>query len=78
MKNLNHEKILGMTTIGEKGQVVIPAEVRAALKLTRGDKLIVMSPHENALVLMKASHFEKMAAHFTKHLASVRNLIKKG
>jgi AbrB family looped-hinge helix DNA binding protein len=72
------KKFLGITTLGEKGQVVIPAEARAAMKLAKGEKLIVMGAHENALVLMKATQFETMAAHFTKHLASVRKLIKKG
>ena len=78
MKTSNHKKFLGITTVGEKGQIVIPAEARAAMKLAKGEKLIVMGAHENALVLMKATHFETMAAHFTKRLASVRKLIKKG
>jgi AbrB family looped-hinge helix DNA binding protein len=73
----NHKKFLGITTLGEKGQMVIPAEARAALKLVKGEKLIVMGAHEDTFVVMKASRFEAMASHFTKHLASVRKLIKK-
>ena len=75
-KTINH-KFLGITTLGEKGQVVIPAEARAAMKLTKGEKLIVVSARGHALVLMKASRFEAFASHFTKHFASVRKLIKK-
>jgi AbrB family looped-hinge helix DNA binding protein len=78
MNKQNQKKFLGITTIGEKGQMVIPAEARAALKLVKGEKLIVMSAREDAFIIMKASRFEAMASHFTKHLASVRKLIKKG
>lgn len=78
MNKASNKKFLGITTLGKKGQIVIPAEARTAMKLAEGEKLIVMGAHENALVLMKASHFEAMAAHFIKHLDSVRKLIKKG
>ena len=77
MDKPSQSKFLGITTLGEKGQIVIPAEARAALKLAKGEKLIVMNPHDNALMLIKASHFEAMATHFTKHLASVRKMMKK-
>jgi len=78
MDKSSNKKFLGITTIGEKGQVVIPAEARTAMKLERGDKLIVVISHENTLVLIKEAHFEAVAAHFTKHLASIRKLIKRG
>lgn len=77
MNKSTHKKFLGITTVGEKGQVVIPAEARTALKLVKGEKLVVMSTHENTLILMNASRFEDMASHFTEHLDSVRKLIKK-
>jgi len=77
MDKLSQRKFLGITTVGEKGQIVIPAEARAALGLAKGERLIVMSPHDHALVLVKASGFETMAAHFMKNVASVRKMIKK-
>jgi AbrB family looped-hinge helix DNA binding protein len=78
MEKSRNKKFLGITTLGKKGQIVIPAEARSAMKLIEGEKLIVMGAHEHALVIMKASRFEAMASHFTKHLASVRKLINKG
>ena len=78
MNKSSQKKFLGITTLGEKGQIVIPAEARVALKLMKGEKLIVMSAHEDTFIIMKASQFEAMASHFTKHLASVRKFIKKG
>jgi len=76
MDKSSQKKFLGITTLGEKGQIVIPAEARAMLKLVKGEKLVVVSSHEDTLVLMRTSRLEAMAAHFTKHLASVRKLIK--
>jgi AbrB family looped-hinge helix DNA binding protein len=78
MNKSSAKKFLGITTLGKKGQIVIPAEVRAMMKLTEGEKLVIMNAHEGAIVFIKASRFEAMAAHFTKHLASVRKLMKKG
>ena len=37
MKTSSRKKILAIATIGEKGQIVIPAEARAAMKLTKGE-----------------------------------------
>ena len=66
---------MGITTLGEKGQIVIPAEARAAMKLVKGEKLVVMNAHKDTLIVMKASRFEAMATHFTEHLASVKKMI---
>ena len=38
-------KFYGMTTVGERGQVVIPKQVRKLLGIKSGDKLIVTSGH---------------------------------
>jgi AbrB family looped-hinge helix DNA binding protein len=76
MRKTSQNKFLGITTMGEKGQIVIPAEARGAMDLRKGEKLIVMNAHEHTLVIMKATRFEAMASHVTKHLDSVRKLIK--
>jgi AbrB family looped-hinge helix DNA binding protein len=73
----NTNQFLGITTLGEKGQVVIPAEARERLKLKTGDKLMVVSPHNGAIVFMKAAQFEMFARQMTKRLASLRKLSKK-
>lgn len=77
MEKTSQKKFLGIATVGEKGQIVIPAGARKTMKLEKGEKLIIMGAHENSLVILKASRFEAMASHFTRHLASVRKLIKK-
>lgn len=60
-KNMFLKKITfgGITSIGEKGQVVIPSEARKSLKLNKGDKLIVLLKGEKFLVLVKADEISK-------------------
>ena len=43
MGKLLRSKFLGATTVGERGQIVIPAAARKALDITSGDKLLVFS-----------------------------------
>ncbi len=69
-------KLFGIVTVGERGQVVIPAEAREALGIDAGDKLLVFRK-ENAevLLLAKPDDFERHFQQITEHLASVRSII---
>lgn len=67
-----NKHFIGVTTLGEKGQVVIPAEIRKKLKLKTGEKLIVFAKDEGMIGLSKISSLEK----FASHLTSIQNLIK--
>ncbi len=51
----------GATTLGEKGQVVIPAAAREKLELTKGQKLLAFGSSENMLVLAKPEIIEQFA-----------------
>jgi len=64
-----------MTTLGEKGQVVVPAEARKAMKLEKGEKFLVFSMDEDILVLSKAVGLEKFAAHLTEKLKDINAVI---
>jgi AbrB family looped-hinge helix DNA binding protein len=51
-----------ITTLGERGQIVIPIEARRALSLTAGDKLVVLpSPRGNGILLMKEQNIKEIA-----------------
>ena len=41
MRGVRHRKFYGNTTVGVKGQVVLPAELRRDLNIKAGDKLSV-------------------------------------
>ena len=43
----------GTVTVGERGQVVIPAEARKAFGIETGDKLLVFAHHEHGVSLVK-------------------------
>jgi len=52
-----HPIFYGSTTVGERGQVVIPAEARRDMDITPSTKLLVMGgPHKNVLILAKAEY----------------------
>lgn len=65
-------RLVGTATLGPKGQVVIPAEVRESMGIVPGDKLIalhVCKHDHNAIVFVtedQAQHLvDKMAAQVT-------------
>ena len=76
MKNLRERKFYGTTTLGEKGQVVIPAEARQSLNLKKGEKLLVFGIGD-LLAISRLANLEKFAAHLTEHLGQIRAIIKK-
>lgn len=49
----------GTTSLGERGQIVIPAGARKALNLKKGDKLVVVSKGNKFLGILKAEEISK-------------------
>ena len=50
----------GTVTVGERGQVVIPADARKAFGIETGDKLLVFAhPSEHGVTLVKISAVER-------------------
>ncbi len=73
----DHRHFHGTTTIGEKGQVVIPAEARKAMGLKSGDKLLVFGMGKNMVALAKFDQLEKMADMMSNKVESIREMLKK-
>ncbi len=68
----NHD-FYGSTTVGERGQIVIPAQLREDMGIKPGDKLIVMKvgPKDNESIMIMPSTalnhmMEMMKRHFEK------------
>ena len=55
-----HDKMYGTTTMGARGQVVIPAQARKDLNLKPGDQLMVMGKLGKVLGLMKAEQLTEV------------------
>ncbi len=69
-KNTKHKKgshpgTFGVTSMGERGQVVIPADIRDTLKLEKGEKLVALA-RGGGVTLIPASRFEHMAERLTE------------
>ncbi len=61
-------EIVGITTMGEKGQVVIPANVRQALGLVKGEKLAVICKGKEGICLVRLSEMKRFAEIISKTL----------
>jgi len=53
--------IFGVVTVGEKGQIVIPAKARKTFSIVPGDQLVVLGDEARGLALLKSSDFLNMA-----------------
>ena len=63
------EAFYGSTTIGERGQIVIPAEARAELGFGPGDKLLVMRhPIHKGVMLFKIDAVRGFINEFSTNL----------
>lgn len=61
----------GTTSVGERGQVVIPKKVRDRHKIKAGDSFLVMSRDE-AIILVPTDKVKKILTEITKHLENIK------
>ena len=53
--------LFGMVTVGEKGQIVIPAKARKMFGIGTGDQLVILGDEAQGMAIMKSDHFLAMA-----------------
>ncbi|MEZ5163367.1 MAG: AbrB/MazE/SpoVT family DNA-binding domain-containing protein [Fimbriimonadaceae bacterium] len=64
-----HDYFYGSVTVGERGQIVIPAEARAELNIQAGDKLLVMRhPIYEGLMVSKIDAVSDFVEEFRQSL----------
>jgi AbrB family looped-hinge helix DNA binding protein len=70
----------GVGTVGEKGQIVIPAKARAELKIESGNEFIFFG-HGKMINIVKASELNemlnKLSEKFTEQISNVKEKISK-
>ena len=49
----------GMVTVGEKGQIVIPAKARKIFDINPGDQLLVLGDEDQGIAILKEQDFLK-------------------
>jgi AbrB family looped-hinge helix DNA binding protein len=66
-------KQYGMTTIGERGQVVIPKEIRKLMKIKPGDQFLVFC-RDNAIIgFIKPEKFDTIIERHISHLKTLKS-----
>ena len=56
----NKSKYVGICKVGEKGQIVIPKEIRNMFDITPGDSVIVLCDKEKGIALLKADVIDSL------------------
>ena len=55
------DKFIGISKVGEKGQIVIPKEARDMFGIEAGDSIIVLCDKTKGIALLKADKIEDLA-----------------
>lgn len=58
--------LFGVVTVGDKGQLVIPAKARKLFGIQPGDRIVVLGDEQQGIALMKADGFFEMAKQIQK------------
>ena len=53
--------LFGLVTVGDKGQIVIPARARKIFNISQGEQLVVLGDEGQGLALVKAESFLSLA-----------------
>jgi AbrB family looped-hinge helix DNA binding protein len=71
--------VMGSATVGAKGQIVLPVNVRKAFGIVPGETLIVMSSPGrggHGIMLLKTSSLAHMLEHIEQTGKTIRSLVK--
>ena len=67
------ELVFGIVTVGERGQIVIPADARRYLGIEPGDKMIVVAHHSGrALIVAPLRELERFIRQMQDYLEGVQ------
>lgn len=58
---MKKDKFIGISKVGEKGQIVIPKEARDMFGIEAGDSIIVLCDKTKGIALLKADKIEDLA-----------------
>lgn len=58
---MEKKKFIGISKVGEKGQIVIPKEARDMFSIKPGDSIIVLCDKTRGIALVKADAIEELS-----------------
>ena len=71
-------KFYGSTTVGERGQIVLPAKLRNGFKIKKGDKLLVIGNAETyRIVLVNPESMSTYLDLMSKQINTMKTTIQK-
>ena len=74
MEKFPMPKVFGAVIMGERGQVVIPAEIRKTFRIKPGDRLIVFAKENGPIGLIPAERFSQFLDQATETLAKFKKI----
>lgn len=75
LPRLGRNTFFGAASVGERGQIVIPAEARKAFGIDFGDKVLVFS-HGKGLLLLKAETVTELLSETLSQASTLETLLK--
>ena len=70
-------KFYGSTTVGERGQIVLPISLRRELNITKGDTLVVIAnPHIKSITLFSQDTMDQYLNYLSENITELRTNIK--
>lgn len=51
---MEKQKYVGICKVGERGQIVIPSDIRKAFSITSGDSIVILADTKKGIALVKA------------------------
>ena len=74
---MHGKKLFGTTTVGTKGQLVIPVSAREEMGVNVGDRMYVVgSPHQGMIILLQESKLENFIEHMNLQIETFQTLKK--
>lgn len=73
MKKFPAPKVHGAVAVGDRGQIVIPAQVRKLYDIKAGDRMIVFSKPGGPIALIPADQFSQFLDRATSLLEKIKS-----
>ena len=74
MEKFPMPKVFGAVIMGERGQIVIPADVRKVFGIKPGDRLIVFAKKNGPIGLIPTEQFSQFLNHATEMLEMFKKI----
>jgi len=76
MQGIFKGKLFGAVTVGERGQFVIPAQLRKAINIKSGDQLMIFAkPDRKVINIMPSKDFSHLLERASKVIAKLETKV---